>query len=245
VYGLNADSGELLKNDHTILPCDTFGELLSVSGDKFVVLDKMRSKILTINIKNGEISYKQTLISDLIKESSGQAVILPSRLPELFALRIDSLVLTIKVTNEDDLVLVDKINNAAAVSDALSISEGQHAFAFIQHEGSNIHLFVKDVNDWNGDLLKESIIIDHQRGNIEKIFINNYVRTDRSYGFRALMVMEDHSLLLVQQGEIVWSREDGLASVVDVTTSELPVEKEGVSVATVEQNLFEWLKVCL
>ncbi|MCI07204.1 ER membrane protein complex subunit 1-like, partial [Trifolium medium] len=101
-----------------------------------------------------------------------------------------------------------------------------------------------DVNDWSRDLLKENLVIDHQRGNIEKIFINNYVRTDRSHGFRALMVMEDHSLLLVQQGEIVWSREDGLASVVDVTTSELPVEKEGVSVAKVEQNLFEWLKVC-
>ncbi|CAI8599966.1 unnamed protein product [Vicia faba] len=63
--------------------------------------------------------------------------------------------------------------------------------------------------------------------------------TDRSHGFRALMVMEDHSLLLVQKGEIVWSREDGLSSVVDVTTSELPVEKDGVSVAKVEQNLFE------
>ncbi|KAJ0962597.1 hypothetical protein J5N97_027719 [Dioscorea zingiberensis] len=54
--------------------------------------------------------------------------------------------------------------------------------------------------------------------------------------------MEDHSLLLVQQGEIVWSREDGLASIVDSTTSELPVEKDGVSVAKVEENLLEWLK---
>lgn len=36
---------------------------------------------------------------------------------------------------------------------------------------------------------------------------------------------------------------DGLASVIDVTTSELPIEKHGVSVAKVEQNLFEWLKV--
>ncbi|KAJ8485685.1 hypothetical protein OPV22_018170 [Ensete ventricosum] len=42
--------------------------------------------------------------------------------------------------------------------------------------------------------------------------------------------------------EIVWSREDGLASIVDSTTSELPVEKEGVSVAEVEHSLFEWLK---
>jgi hypothetical protein len=55
--------------------------------------------------------------------------------------------------------------------------------------------------------------------------------------------MEDHSLLLLQQGAIVWSREDGLASIIGVTTSELPVEKKGVSVAKVEQNLFEWLKV--
>ncbi|KAJ1396408.1 WD40/YVTN repeat-like-containing domain superfamily [Sesbania bispinosa] len=242
VYGLSAKNGELLKNNHAALPCGTFGELSSVSGDKFVVLDDVRSKIITINIKNGEISYNQKHISDLIKDSSGQAVILPSRLPGLFALNINSHVLLIKVTDEDELVVVDKINNAAAVSDALSISEDQHAFAFVQNEDNKIRLAVKDVNDWNGDLLKENIVIDHQRGNIDKIFINNYVRTDRSYGFRALMVMEDHSLLLVQQGEIVWSREDGLASVVDVTTSELPVEKEGVSVAKVEQNLFEWLK---
>ncbi|KAG8084795.1 hypothetical protein GUJ93_ZPchr0010g8563 [Zizania palustris] len=36
--------------------------------------------------------------------------------------------------------------------------------------------------------------------------------------------------------------EDGLASILDVITSELPVEKDGVSVANVEHNLFEWLK---
>lgn len=47
----------------------------------------------------------------------------------------------------------------------------------------------------------------------------------------------------MQQGEIVWFREEGLASVIDVTTFELPVEKKGVSVEKVEQSLFEWLKV--
>ncbi|CAL0327297.1 unnamed protein product [Lupinus luteus] len=242
VYELNAKNGELLKNSHVALPYGTFGELLSVSSDVLVVLDDTRSNIVTINLKNGEISYNQKYIIDLIKDSSGQAVILPSRLPGMFALKVNSHVLIVKLTNEGELVVVDKINNAAAVSDALSISEDQQAFAFVHHGDNKIHISVKDVNDWNGDLLKESIVIDHQRGNIDKIFINNYVRTDRSHGFRALMVMEDHSLVLVQQGEIVWSREDGLASVVGVTTSELPVEKEGVSVAKVEQNLFEWLK---
>ena len=84
--------------------------------------------------------------------------------------------------------------------------------------------------------------MDCQSGLVHKVFINNYIRTDRSHGFRALIVIEDHSLLLVQQGEIVWSRDDGLASIIDVT-SEVPVKKHGVSSAKVEQNLFEWLKV--
>ncbi|XP_057737803.1 uncharacterized protein LOC130955045 [Arachis stenosperma] len=242
VYGLNAKNGELLENNHAALPFGTFGELLSVSGDMFVVLDEMRSKIVIVHLKNGEISYNQKHISDLTKDLAGQPVILPSRLPGMFALNTNSYVLLIKVTNQGELVLVDKVNNGAAVSDSLSISEDEHAFAFVHYGDNKIHLSVKNVNDWNHDLLKESIVIDHQRGKIDKIFVNNYVRTDRSHGFRALMVMEDHSLLLVQQGEIVWSREDGLASVVDVTTSELPVQKEGVSVAKVEQNLFEWLK---
>lgn len=245
MYQFNAKNGDLLKNNDAAFPCGTFGELLSVSNDMFVVLDDKRSTIVTINLKNGEISYNQKHISELIKDSSGPAVILPSRLPGMFALNLNSHIILLKMTNEGELVVVDKINNVAAVSDTLSISEGQHAFAFAQHGDNNIQLHVKNVNDWDSDLLKESIVIDHQRGNIDKIFINNYVRTDRSNGFRALMVMEDHSLLLVQQGEIVWSREDGLAAVVDVTTSELPVAKEGVSVAKVEQNLFEWLKVQL
>jgi hypothetical protein len=102
---------------------------------------------------------------------------------------------------------------------------------------------VKQGHDWNSDLLKERIKLNQQRGFVHKVFMNNYVRTDKSHGFRALIVMEDHSLLLLQQGAIVWSREDGLASIIGVTTSELPVEKKGVSVAKVEQNLFEWLKV--
>ncbi|KAI9097905.1 hypothetical protein K1719_025676 [Acacia pycnantha] len=128
--------------------------------------------------------------------------------------------------------------------DIIYVAEGRHAFAFVQYGDNKVHYYIKDVNanDLNGDFVKESVVIDNQRGHIQKIFINNYVRTDRSQGFRALMVMEDHSLILVQQGAIVWSREDGLAAVVDVTASELPVEKDGVSVAKVEQNLFEWLK---
>ena len=64
-----------------------------------------------------------------------------------------------------------------------------------------------------------------------------------SHGFRALVIAKDHSLSLLQQGDIVWSREDGLAEIIDATTTELPLERDGVLVAEVKHNLFESLKV--
>lgn len=241
---INAKNGELLKHNNAAFPGGFSGEISAVSTDIFVASDSTRSILVLINVRDGEISFQQTYISDLLQDSSGTAVVLPSRLTGTFAIRINNgFIIFIKVTDEGKLVVADKIDHRATFSDALSFSEGQQAIAIIQQEGSKFQLTVKDVYDWSNDLLTESINTDHSRGLVHKVFINNYIRTDRSHGFRVLIVMEDHSLLLVQQGEIVWSREDGLASVVDTTTSELPVEKHGVSVANVEQNLFEWLKV--
>lgn len=56
---------------------------------------------------------------------------------------------------------------------------------------------------------------------------------------------ENYLILLTQQGAVVWSREDGLASIVGIMISEFYVEKDGVSVVDAEHNLFEWLKVIL
>lgn len=244
VYQINVKNGELLRHNAAAFPGDFSGELFLVSSDTLVGLDAAtRSKLVTINFRDGEISFEQTYVSNLVGDSSGTAVLLPSKLPGVFAIKTNALVIFIRVTVEGKLEVVGRINDPAVFSDALLISEGQQAFALLQHKDGKIHLTVKPVHDWSSDLLKESIVIDQQRGLVHKIFINNYIRTDRSHGFRALIVMEDHSLVLLQQGAIVWRREDGLASIVDVTTSELPLEKDGVSVAKVEENLFEWLKV--
>nr|POF08545.1 er membrane protein complex subunit 1 [Quercus suber] len=242
VYQINAKNGELIKHTSAAFPDGFLGEVLSVSSDMLVSLDSTKSILVTINFQNGEISFKKTHISDFVEDHSGIADILPSKLSGVFAVKINTLLVFIRVTAEGVLEVVDKINNAAAVSDALSFSEGQQAFALVEHVDGKVLLTLKCSHDWNNDLLKESVEVGHQRGLVHKVFINNYIRTDRSYGFRALIVMEDHSLLLLQQGATVWSREEGLASIVDVTVSELPVEKAGVSVAKVEQNLFEWLK---
>lgn len=241
-YQINVRNGEVLKHRSAAFPGGFCGEVSLVSSDTLVALDATRSSLISISFLDGEISLQQTHISNLVGDSFGMAVMLPSKLSGMLMIKIDNYMVFVRVADEGKLEVAEKINDAAAVSDALALSEGQQAFGLVEHGGNKIHLTVKLVNDWNGDLLKESIRMDHQRGCVHKIFINSYIRTDRSHGFRALIVMEDHSLLLLQQGEIVWSREDGLASIIDVTASELPVEKEGVSVAKVEHNLFEWLK---
>lgn len=242
LYQINAKNGELLKHNSAAYPGGFSGAMLLVTNDRLVTLDSSRATVVAIEIREEKIVFEPTQVSDLLQDVSGTAILLPAKLAGIFAVKVNTVILFVKVTNDGKLEVVDKLDHTVAVSDALSFSEGQQAFALVQHEGSKIDLTIKLNNDWSSNLLKESIIMDQDRGVVQKMFINNYIRTDRSYGFRALLVMEDHSLLLVQQGAIVWSREDSLASVIDVTTSDLPIEKDGVSVAKVEHSLFEWLQ---
>ncbi|GLT85426.1 hypothetical protein SLE2022_036160 [Rubroshorea leprosula] len=242
VYQINAKNGEMLKHETASFSGDFSGELSLVSSEMLVALDATGSSLITISFHSEQISFQQAYISHLVEGFSGPAMMLPSPVTGIFAVKINTVTVFIEVTDKGKLEVLDKTEQPTVISDALSLSESQQAFALVQHEGNKIHFIVKLADNWGSDLLKETIELDQQRGLVHKVFIHNYIRTDRSHGFRALVVMEDHSLLLLQQGAVVWSREDGLASIVDVTTSELPVYKEGALVAKVEHNLFEWLK---
>ncbi|CAN1218754.1 ER membrane protein complex subunit 1 [Linum perenne] len=242
VYTIDAKSGELLKHETAAIPGGFSGKASLVSSNTLAVMDSAGSTVTTINFKDGEITFNRTPVTTLIEDFAGVAMLLPLKLEGIFALKTGILTTFVRVTIEGKLEVADKIKHATAVSNALPFSEDRQAFAYVQHISNDIHLTVKLTADWNTDLLEGNIKMDQDRGSVQKVFINNYIRTDKSHGFRALIVMEDHSLLLLQQGAIVWSREDALASIVDVKTSELPVEKKGVSVAKVEETLLEWLQ---
>ncbi|PIN21465.1 hypothetical protein CDL12_05810 [Handroanthus impetiginosus] len=241
-YQLNVKSGELSKPSNLLFPAGFSGDLSFVTDETAVAMDSTGTILVAIHFQDGQIRLHQTPVSQIIQDFSGTAVILSSKIPGMFILKIDSSVAFIRVINEGKLEVVDKLGHTNSISDSLPLSDSQEAFALVQHGDGKILLTVKLSGDWTSNLVEETIQMDHQRGIVDKVFINSYVRMDRSNGFRFLIVMADHSLLLLQQGEIVWSREDGLASIVDVKASELPVEKDGVSVAKVEHNLYEWLK---
>ncbi|KAK3137235.1 hypothetical protein QOZ80_5BG0449570 [Eleusine coracana subsp. coracana] len=240
-YHLSAKTGEIVKDFEETLPGGLCGETVFGSENLLVALDKTKSGLFLINFKGEGISYKKIHVSDLVQDLSGTFRLL-SLSNGIIAMETSSSVSLLKLKGTDGLEVVQTLDQPASLSDALTITEKDGAFAIVQHVGSHIEFVVKFTSDLSSEVLREKVNIDQHRGNVEKVFLNNYLRTDKSHGFRALVVMEDHSLLLIQQGEVVWSREDGLASIVDVTTSELPVEKDGVSVADVEHNLFEWLK---
>lgn len=243
-YHISYKNGEVLLQIRNSFKGGFCGEASLVFEDMVVALDASRSALISISFKNGIIEFHQMHFADHAPEFLGEARLLPSKFHGMLAISISSSVILLRVKGINHLEVAEKIDHPSTIiSDALSISKEQEAFAMLQHDGSRISLKVKFNNDLTNEILKETLQLDSHRGNVEKAFINIYTRTDRTYGFRVLLIMEDHSLLLVQQGEIVWSREDGLASIIDSTTSELPVEKEGVSVARVEHNLFEWLKV--
>ncbi|KAJ8486416.1 hypothetical protein OPV22_018901 [Ensete ventricosum] len=242
VYHISYRTGEVMQQSKASFESGFCGEASLVFDNLVVALDASKSSLVSISFKNEVINFHQINLSDLVPDFSGKVTLLPLKFNGMLAIEIASSIHLLRVKGANELEFVEKISHPFAVSDALPLSKEQQAFAILQHEESKIHFKVKSDNDLRNEILKETIQMDSHRGNIEKVFINNYIRTDRTHGFRFLVVMEDHSLLLIQQGEIVWTREDGLASIVDSTTSELPVEKEGVSVAEVEHNLFEWLK---
>ncbi|KAF6983156.1 hypothetical protein CFC21_001422 [Triticum aestivum] len=242
VYQLNAKTGEIVKDAQESLPDGLCGEILLGSSNVLVALDETRSALFIVDFKGESISYNKVQISEFVQDFSGTVKLLPLISNGIIALQSSSTVSLLKLKGMDGLEVIHSFDQPASVSDALTITEKDEAFAVVQHVGSQIEFIVKVTSDLTNEIIREKVDIDQHRGSVQKVFLNNYVRTDKSHGFRALVVMEDHSILLIQQGAVVWSREDGLASIVDVMTSELPVEKDGVSVADVEHNLFEWLK---
>eukprot|EP00252_Welwitschia_mirabilis_P014894 TRINITY_DN32950_c0_g1_i1.p1 TRINITY_DN32950_c0_g1~~TRINITY_DN32950_c0_g1_i1.p1 ORF type:complete len:1002 (+),score=183.50 TRINITY_DN32950_c0_g1_i1:130-3135(+) len=244
VWVVDSANGQIIKSNKVVVARGISVDNVLVTDNHFVALDDERSTIITGSISERETVLHTTSISTFLDQSAGPGELLPLKFSNAFALKTKSCILLIKIGKAyDDIYLFDKIGTASIISDGLILTPEQQAFAVVEHlGGGKVSLVIKLDSSEKTEILREVVQLDAHKGYLEKVFINNYVRTDMSYGFRALVVGEDESLALLQQGEVVWSREDGLAGIIDVSTAELPVERDGVSVAKVEHNLFEWLK---
>ncbi|KAG6553490.1 hypothetical protein Mapa_004402 [Marchantia paleacea] len=223
-------------------------ELMLVNGVA-VALDAGSTTVVTALIKTGgDVKIVETLLSDLVSAEVKSAQILPTTLEGAVALRVNGKVVVVKVDSATgQLSVLEVLESSVVLSNSLNVVESKHATAIVEltEEGGSIGKFTLRVvyaNSWSTDAVKDSVNLESHRGLIRKVFLNAYLRTDRSYGFRALVVGEDDSLSLLQQGEVVWTREDGLASIIDTWTSELPLERDRHPVSEVEHDLADWLR---
>ncbi len=221
---------------------------LLVSKQFAVALDSKGTHLVTVSINANGLTVLETALSSLSLNAVGLPKLLPTKLDGAISLALGDLTAIVAVDpTSGELRTVETLVGAVAVSDSLSVANSKHSVAIIQlleggHSQNTFSLHVHG-EDWTEVVQKETVKLPSHRGHVQKVFLNAYLRTDRTHGFRALVVGEDDSLLLLQQGEIVWTREDELASIVDAKSAELPLERDGVSVAEVEHDLAEWLKV--
>ncbi|KAL2651139.1 hypothetical protein R1flu_019267 [Riccia fluitans] len=222
---------------------------LMLINDVAVALDSSLTTVVTALIKtDGDVKIVETSLADLFSGDVRNSQILQTNLEGAFALRVNDNVLVVKVDSATgQLSVLEVMEGRIVLSDSLQVVDDKHGVAIVQaaeDKGSSgkFSLRVVYADSWDTFAVKESVTLDSHRGLIKKVFLNAYLRTDRTYGFRVLVVGEDHSLSLLQQGEIVWTREDGLASIIDTWTSELPLERDRHAVAEVEHDLADWLR---
>lgn len=98
----------------------------------------------------------------------------------------------------------------------------------------------------SGDVVSnsESVQWGGNHEGLSRVFLNPYLKKDGTWGYRFLAVGGDDSLALLQQGEVVWAREEALAGVVGVQFVNLPPDEES-AVKRVEEGIEEWVKLQL
>ena len=111
---------------------------LIVTKDTLVSLDSARSTIITSDIAKGELSLHQTTISTLFEDFSFKTQLLPLKFVGVFALKIASHILLIKVGNNcSKLHLLERVSEPTIISDGLLLSPEQQAFAVVLHLDKN------------------------------------------------------------------------------------------------------------
>eukprot|EP00245_Coleochaete_scutata_P017709 TRINITY_DN8832_c0_g2_i1.p1 TRINITY_DN8832_c0_g2~~TRINITY_DN8832_c0_g2_i1.p1 ORF type:complete len:1022 (-),score=187.79 TRINITY_DN8832_c0_g2_i1:311-3376(-) len=239
----NPASTKLSGSVITIAGSEGLGAILSSAGNVLHIFD-IAASTSTI-----------PLVSYPLKELLGQdvkAMLLSRDLEGAVALSVsgkgrpdaEAVTVLVKIGKEGGQLgatVGERFEGPAAVTPGL-VFEGKHAVGVViasaEGAGGRLHLRVEGSMGAG----EETDIEWAGHGGVRAVFLNAYARKDGGYGFRALVVGEDDSVGLLQQGEVVWVREEGLASIVGVEMVDLPPDKEGHKIAEVERNLVEWLK---
>ena len=94
---VNSGNGKIMKHEVATYAGGLSLDKLIVTKDTLVALDSSKPTIIPSDIAKGELSLHQTTLSSLFEDFSFEARLLPLKFVGAFALKVDSLILVIKV----------------------------------------------------------------------------------------------------------------------------------------------------
>eukprot|EP00850_Spirogloea_muscicola_P006456 SM000030S11465 [mRNA] locus=s30:825005:831618:+ [translate_table: standard] len=226
-------------------------EKLALTEDTLFAVSRTGESIFSASMSvastSGTNRFHETLIVSLFSEvtSLSKASLCSSHTEGAVCLTMNSSVFIVEVgSTAETLRVTGEYKLPVILTDSLELDDGRRVFAVVQPVGleTDHKIMIKTVATDSELLGQEVVSLGPERGTVLKVFLNAYLKKGGdAYGFRALVVCQDHSLALLQQGEVVWLREEALAGVVDACMTDLPLEKEGV-LSEVEHDLAQWFR---
>lgn len=228
VWKIYLFTGRLIMQEAATVKENICTDELVVTKHTVVALDCSGKNIFTGHIgPTKSFSIHKTPVRDVIPDAFGKARLMKAALDGVFLLRfIDQIVLMRIGNSGHDLEILEMFERPAVISNAIELPFNKTVMMLVQPVGSindnkvAVRMIFKD--DETDETLSHVLQLEYGRGMVQQVHLSGYIRTDQSFGLRALLVMEDYSLMLMQKNEILWIREDGLATIQDVVAVDLP-----------------------
>ncbi|MCO5610303.1 hypothetical protein L7F22_064539 [Adiantum nelumboides] len=247
VWTIYLFTGRLVMKEAATIKASICTNELVVTKHTVVGLDCEGKTIFTGHIGPvSSFSIHRTPIQNVLPDAFGKARLLKSTLEGVFVLRLIDQIVFIKIgKNDHNLKVLEIFERPAVISNALEFFGNKTSVMVVQHVGladdCKIALRIVTIEGEKDETTSHVLDLDCERGMVQQVHLSGYVRKDKSCGYRALLVMEDHSLVFVQTSRISWTRDDGLAAIAAVVVEELPVKKAELKQINVARR--HWFKV--
>ncbi|CAD7698977.1 unnamed protein product [Ostreobium quekettii] len=217
VVSLSVESGAILSEHSETLQQGLATELV-IGRMSVGVLSSDYKHVCTTMIK-GQQSATCTSVEELLPGKPRRGSLYQAGNRFLVALRgTENNIAALLPASGSSISSTQKYEGVTAATAVLTVDE-KSLLGIVGSADDGQGIFFKMVDVTTGEVVHEEFADLHLHGtvgptkHVESAFLGRYNRKDGTTGFRALLVGGDDSLSLIQQGQVVWSKDEALGSV--------------------------------
>ena len=230
VSKLNASTGDLLSEYHIPAPWITTEDDVSctVSNDGVLAcLQRTRGDFYHIRLAEGGEQFVFTMLSSLnvpLPQLEMARLVSPGIEGQL-ALQVGGYQWVLGVKGEEGVQVLEQSGRAVWSKGALD--GGREVVVSVGGRGKELDVVCSGVDGTEMREMKQVVVLEEDKGMPQRIGVHFVSKPDGTIGYRIAVVMEDDSILLIQQnGAVVWVREEALASIAALEYLDLPAGQE-------------------